>query len=445
MAALTKLYILSLFISFSLVRAQTPSKSSSNPRALVLPITKDSYTLQYLTRLNLGTPPVPRNLVVDLGGQHLWIDCDTGYQSSTYRPGYCGSASCSLAKAACVSICPNPRGPGCNNNTCKVLARNSVFGGGIFPEVSLDVISLQSTDGSEAGPPVSVSDFIFGCANTWDLIDLANAANGMIGLGKERVAFPSQLSSVFGGSFRRKFAICLPSNSKFNGVLFFGDSPYHFYPGYNTSKLIDISSRFTYTKLHTNYERTASPRLQGAQVPEYFVKITSVLVNDKPIPINTTLLDFHRTGIGGSRISTVKPYTILEGSIYDSLVKAFDKEIATWKVKKAAAVTPFKDCYSKGHLAMTPLGLTVPDISFVFENKHVRWNIYGANSMVEISNDVVCLGFLRGVNETWTTTSIDMGAHQMQDNFLQFDLAASKMAFTNTLLLEDVECSNFKF
>ncbi|EEF45338.1 pepsin A, putative [Ricinus communis] len=440
-----KFLLLSLLISFSLSHAQTPSKSSLKPKALVLPITKDSSTLQYLTRLNLGTPLVLKNLVVDLGGQHLWIDCDTDYHSLTYRPGHCGSATCSQAKAFCVSICLNPPGPNCNNNSCIVDAQNSVFGAGTTAHVSLDTISFQSTDGSKAGPPVSFSNFIFGCAHNFSLTSLASGANGMIGLGKERLAFPSQLSSLFGGSLRRKFAICLPSTSKSNGVLFLGDSPYQFYPGYNTSKAIDVSSRLTYTKLHTNYKRTATPRLQGAQVPEYFVKITSILVNRKPIPINTTLLDFHRTGIGGSRITTVKPYTILESSIYDSLVKAFDTEIATWKVKKVAAVEPFRDCYSKGNLAMSPLGLAVPDITFVFENKDVSWDMYGANSMVEISNDVVCLGFLRGVTEIWTTTSIDIGAYQLQDNLVQFDLAASRMAFTNTLLLEEVECSNFNF
>ena len=446
MASLAKFLFLTLLLSFSLIaHAQTPSKSSSKPKALILPIVKDSSTLQYLTRLNFGTPSRQKNFVVDLGGQHLWMDCDTDYHSSTYRPALCGSASCSITKANCNNICPNPRGPGCNNNSCSVVAENSVFGTGGVSEITLDTISLQSTDGSRAGLPVSISDFIFACAHNWSVTNtLASGANGMIGLGKGRVAFPSQLSSSFGGSFRRKFAICLPSTSKSSGALFLGDSPYHFYPGYNTSKAIDVSSRFKRTKLHVGYQRTL-PQFQGAEVLEYFVKVTSILVNRKPIPINSTLLEFHRSGIGGSRITTVKPYTILESSIYDSLVKAFDREIATWKVKKVAAVAPFRDCYSIGNLGMSLLGLSVPDITFVFENKDVSWDMYGANSMVEISNDVVCLGFLRGVTETWTTTSIDIGAHQLQDNLLQFDLAASRMAFTNTLLLEEVECSNFNF
>ncbi|XP_050216159.1 probable aspartic proteinase GIP2 [Mercurialis annua] len=448
MASLAPFLIFSLFISLSaLSNAQTTSK----PKALLLPITKDASTLQYLTTLKLGTPLVDKTFAIDLGGQHLWMVCESGYHSSTYRPGHCGSAACSVAKSECLNFCFRPSNPppspGCNNNTCRVLFRNPFFGGAGQLEVALDTISLRSTDGSKSGSEVSIPNFIFACAENQDLNDIATGANGIIGLGTNRVGFPSQLSSLFGGSFRRKLAVCLPSTSKSNGVMFFGDSPYNFYPGYNTSKVIDVSSRFMFTKLYTNFQRTASPRVQGEQLLEYFVKITSILVDEHPIPINTSLLEFRRTGIGGSKITTVSPYTILESSIYDSLVKAFDKEmIATWKVKKVEPIAPFTDCYTRGNLGMSLLGLGVPDISFVFENnKDAIWEMHGANSMVEMGNDVACLGFLRVVSDTGTGSSIEIGGHQLQDNLVQFDLAASRMAFTNTLLWEEVECSNFKF
>ncbi|KAJ9182054.1 hypothetical protein P3X46_006087 [Hevea brasiliensis] len=399
MASSLQFILLSLLVFFYLSHAQT-SSSNSKPKALVLPIYKDASTLQYLTHLNLGTPSLQTTLVVDLGGRHLWVDCSSGYHSSTYRPGHCGSASCSLAKAECGSICPSPAKPGCKNNTCTVLAKNSVFGGYLIPEVAIDTISPRSTDGSKAGSYVSIPNFIFA------------------------------LSSAFGGSFCRKFAICLPSNPKAKWCLVFGDSPYQFHPGYDTSKVVDVSSSFRYTKL-VNYETTASPRLQGAQLPEYFVKITSILVNQKPVPINSTLLDFHKTGIGGSRITTVQPYTTLETSIYKSFVKVFDEQMLIVR---------------KEDLDMSLLGFSVPDIYLVFGNRDVNWSITGANSIVEVSNDVVCLGFLdRGPNTGLTTTSIDVGAHQLQDNLLQFDVAASRLAFTSSLLLQEVECSNFKF
>ncbi|XP_065863418.1 probable aspartic proteinase GIP2 [Euphorbia lathyris] len=429
MATISKFVLFSLLICLS-----SSSTTSSKFTALVLPITKHP-TLQYITHLTLGTPPAKIGLVLDIGGPHIWFDCinKTSYNSSTSRPGICGSAACSVAKGFCI---PN-RAP------CDIHAQNNIFGtlGTAFVEV--DKIAVHSTDGSKAGPVVTIPNIIFGCSETFSLTSLADGTKGMLGLSKERVSLPSQLSSLLNA---KKFAICLPSKPNTDGVLFLGKSPYKFYPGYNTSRLIDVTSRFKYTKLHTNYQRTATARIQGPPLSEYFVKITSILVNNKPIKFNRTLLEFQRTGAGGSKITTVKPYTTFESSIYRAFVKVFDAEIiSTWKVKKVEAVPPFSDCYTYGNLGMSLLGLGVPDISFVFEDKFVRWDIYGANSMVEISKDVICLGIIDGGSDVHIATYIDIGAHQLQDNLLEFDLASSRLGFTNTLLFDEIECSNFKF
>ena len=98
----------------------------------------------------------------------------------------------------------------------------------------------------------------FSCARDHKLVlDLARGAKGMLALGRNPVGLPTQLSSFFGGGLRRKFAICLPSKPKTNGVIFFGDSPYIFYPSYNQSKTMDVSSWFAYTKLYINPVSTA--------------------------------------------------------------------------------------------------------------------------------------------------------------------------------------------
>ncbi|KAL5782530.1 hypothetical protein ACOSP7_007559 [Xanthoceras sorbifolium] len=421
--------ILFLFVLVSLCEAQQPSK----PKALFLPVSKDLSTLQYITRLNLGTPSVPKTLVVDLGGRYLWIDCANGYKSSTYKPGNCGSAPCSLAKSN-----------GCTNNkTCDINPENTVtrhVGNG---ELAMDKISLQSTDGSKSGPLNSVHNFIFSCATNSLLLGFSRGVNGMLGLGRNPVSLPSQLALAIGGNFHRKFAICLPSKPKTKGVIFFGDSPYIFYPGYNTSKAIDVSSRFSYTKLYTNPVSTAGAYSKGEKSAEYFVGLSSITVDRKPVRISSNLLSINsKLGTGGTKISTVSPYTVLESSIYSALVKVFDEAIFHRNVSKLAPVKPFKDCYTVGNMGMTLLGISVPDIRFVFDNS-VNWDLFGANSMVEISRDVFCLGFLDGGSRP--STSIVIGAHQLEDNLLQFDLAASKLAFTSTLLLDEIECSIFNF
>ncbi|KAJ4846775.1 hypothetical protein Tsubulata_050692, partial [Turnera subulata] len=446
MASISQLVLITFLLCITTV---SQAQTSAKPKALILPISKDASTLQYTTYLGMGTPPVQKKVVVDLAEKHLWIDCDSGYESSSYKPGYCGSAACSVSKADCVSFCPTPPKPGCNNNTCRVLIENSVRGSAGIAEVALDTISLQSTDGSKAGKTVQVPNFIFACTDIFGLDELAKGAQGMLGLSRHQIALPPQLSSAFGGSFRKKFAICLPSTPKSDGVMFFGDSPYMFYPSYNTSKAIDVSKRITgYTRLYPNYDRTASPRLRGPLLPGYFVKVTSILVNKKPIPLNTTLLDFHITGQGGSTISTVKPYTILDSSIYKSLVQAFDKEMASSKVAKVAPVAPFKDCYSTKNMLMSGLGLVVPDITFVFENKKdLYWEMFGANSMVEINRDVACFAFVDGgpVGDFYPAleTAIEFGTHQLQDYLVQFDIASSRVGFTSSLLLDELVLISF--
>ncbi|CAN0886837.1 Probable aspartic proteinase GIP2 [Linum grandiflorum] len=99
-------------------------QSSFRPKAFVLPVSKDPSTLQYITLINQRTPLVPVNLTLDLGGQLLWVDCDQGYVSSSYKPARCGSALCSLAKS----------------KSC----RTTIWG---LRDLGQDVVSIQSTDG----------------------------------------------------------------------------------------------------------------------------------------------------------------------------------------------------------------------------------------------------------------------------------------------------------
>ncbi|XP_031276633.1 probable aspartic proteinase GIP2 [Pistacia vera] len=436
---LTIFFLLSL--SFSL------TQQSSKPKALLLPVSKDTSTLLYLTHLNLGTPFIQKSLVVDLGGRYLWIECTKDYKSSTHKLGSCGSAPCSVAHSDECTVCLSGSKPKCLDRTkrpCYIYPENTLSSGHAeFGNLSMDRISLQSRDSSTSGPLVTINSFIFACATHKLLLNLAKGVKGMLGLGRHPAGLPIQLSSAFGGSLRRKFAVCLPSKSKTNGVIFFGDSNYLFYPDYNTSKAIDLSSMFTYIRLVVNPASTSKIFETGEASADYFVGLRSVMVNKKIVPFNSSLLTFNKWGFGGTKLSTVNPYSVRETSIYSSLVKVFDEEIiATHNVSKVAAVEPFTECYTIGQVGVTLTGLDVPYIRLVFED-NTYWELHGANSMVQISRDVMCLGFLDGGDQV--TIPIVIGAHQLQDNLLQFDLDASKLGFTSTLLSKEIKCSNFKF
>jgi hypothetical protein len=423
------------FITLSLLFffiSPTFSQQSFRPKALLLPVTKDSATtLQYKAQISQRTPLVPINLIVDLGGQFLWVDCENQYISSTYRPARCRSAQCSLAKASGCGDCFSAPKPGCNNNTCGLLPDNTITHTATSGELAEDVLSIQSTNGFNPGRKVSVSRFLFTCAPTFLLKGLASGASGMAGLGRTKIALPSQLASSF--SFDRKFAICLSSS---DGVVIFGDGPY----GFLQNVVLDSDS-LTYTPLLINPVSTASAFSQGEPSAEYFIGVKTIKINEKVVSLNTSLLSIDSNGIGGTKISTVDPYTVLEASIYKAVTNAFDKASIARNISRASSFAPFEFCYKSDSVFGTRLGASVPTIELFLQNENVVWRIFGANSMVNINDDVLCLGFINGGKNP--RTSIVIGGYQLENNLVQFDLAASRLGFSSLLFGRQTTCSNF--
>ncbi|KAG2727419.1 hypothetical protein I3760_01G157000 [Carya illinoinensis] len=392
-----------LFGSLLLFISHSIAQTSFRPKALVLPVSKDPSSLQYLTQLNQRTPLVPVKLTLDLGGQFLWVDCDQGYVSSTYKPARCRSAQCSLAKAKASSCgqCISARKPGCNNNTCYLYPDNTVTRTATSGELAQDVVSIQSTDGSNPGRGVSVPKFLFDCGATFILEGLASGVKGMAGLGRTRISLPSKFSAAF--SFYRKFAICLSSSTRANGVVFFGDGPYVLLPN------MDVSKSLIYTPLILNHVSTASVYSLGDSSAEYFIGVKSIKINEKRVPLNSSLLSINREGFGGTKISTVNPYTVMETTIYNAVINAFVKELAN--VPRVASVAPFGACFSSKNIGSTRVGPAVPQIDFVLQSQTVYWRIFGTNSMLQVRDYVLCLG----------------------------------LGFSSSLLFRQTTCANFNF
>ncbi|KGN57019.1 probable aspartic proteinase GIP2 [Cucumis sativus] len=425
MAASTSFSLFSsiLFLLFSISIAST----SFTPRSLVLPVTKHP-SLQYIIQIHQRTPLVPVNLTVDLGGWLMWVDCDRGFVSSSYKPARCRSAQCSLAKSISCGKCYLPPHPGCNNYTCSLSARNTIIQLSSGGEVTSDLVSVSSTNGFNSTRALSVPNFLFICSSTFLLEGLAGGVTGMAGFGRTRISLPSQFAAAF--SFSRKFTMCLSGSTGFPGVIFSGYGPYHFLPN------IDLTNSLTYTPLLINPVGFA-----GEKSSEYFIGVKSIEFNSKTVPLNTTLLKIDSNGNGGTKISTVNPYTVLETSIYRALVKTFTSELGN--IPRVAAVAPFEVCYSSKSFGSTELGPSVPSIDLILQNKKVIWRMFGANSMVVVTEEVLCLGFVEGGVEA--ETAMVIGGHQIEDNLLEFDLATSRLGFSSTLLGRNTNCANFNF
>jgi hypothetical protein len=226
------------------------------------------------------------------------------------------------------------------------------------------------------------------------------------------------------------------SDSNAKGVVFFGDGPYVLLPG------IDASKFLIYTPLILNPVSSASAYFEGEPSSDYFIGVKSIKINGKAVPLNTSLLSIDKIqGTGGTKISTVNPYTVMETTIYKAVIATFVKELAL--VPRVASVAPFGACFNSTNIGSTRVGPPVPQIDLVLQSRKVSWRIFGANSMVQVKSDVMCLGFVDGGLNPGT--SIVIGGYQLENNLLQFDLATSRLGFSSSLLFRQTTCANFNF
>ncbi|KAM7466717.1 hypothetical protein LguiB_014279 [Lonicera macranthoides] len=164
-------------------------------------------------------------------------------------------------------------------------------------------------------------------------------------------------------------------------VTFIGGGPYIMRP-----VLQDLSKLLTTTPLLINPVSTAPAYTEGEPSDEYFIGVKFIRVDGKLVSFNNSLLTIDKNGNGGTKLSTIVPYTVLHNSIYKAFASAFVKAAAAKNMKRVALVRPFGVCFSA-----TANG-SVPYVDLVLQSESVKWRFYEANSMVKVNKDVMCLG-----------------------------------------------------
>ncbi|XP_034689998.1 probable aspartic proteinase GIP1 [Vitis riparia] len=427
------------FFFFFFFCVSSSSSSSSFSLPVLSPITKDHQTNQYSLSLCLKTPLIPSKLLLDLGGSFSWVDCHKHYVSSTYHHIPCNSSLCTLLSLNSCAHCYRAPSPTCANDTCATTLHNSVTGKSIFHSALVDAAALPTTDGRNPGRLALLANFAFACSTTDLLKGLAKGVTGSAGLGWSDLSLPVQF--IAGLSLPRVFALCLSGSPSAPGVGFYGSAgPYHFLPE------IDLSKKLVYTPLLVNPYGTALDSNHGRPSDEYFIGVTALKVNGNAVDLNPALLTVDLNGNGGTKISTVAPYTVLESSIYEALTHAFIAESAGLNLTVHYPVKPFRVCFPADDVMETTVGPAVPTVDLVMQSDDVFWRIFGRNSMVRILEegvDVWCLGFVDG--GVRPRTSIVIGGHQMEDNLLQFDLGLKRLGFSSSVLVHHTMCANFNF
>lgn len=408
--------LLSIISSCSSLSSHLPK--SQPPPSFNLPIKKDPLTNLYYASVGIGTPKHNMELVIDLGGPSLWYDCNTHYNSSSYHPLTYESPKC--PKESGSGGCSGPFKPGCSNDTCLTYTFNSYAKYIFTGDLSEDILYL---------PSLKLPHFLSACIDSdaynfvepGVLVGLPKGSDGIIGLARTNLTLPSQLSSTY--NFPHRFSICLPSSTN-TGL---GDmliSTQHVPKNLKTTPLI------------VNPVSTASAYTTGDASYEYFIDVKSVRIDGKVVNIKPSLLSIDKKGNGGTKLSTMMPFTQLHTSVYKPFVREFIKQAANRKMKRVASLTPFESCYD----SRTVHRSGVPTVELELQGG-VTWTIHESNLMVATKHNVVCLGFVDGGKNA--RTSIVIGGQQLEDNLMVFDLSSSKLSFSSSLLLQNKSCSHF--
>ncbi|KAG7588720.1 Aspartic peptidase domain superfamily [Arabidopsis suecica] len=331
----------------------SPSSSaqpSFRPKALLLPVAKDQSTLQYTTVINQHIPLVPASVVFDLGGRELWVDCDKDYVSSTYQSPRCNYAECSRAGSTSCGTCFSPPRPGCR---------------------------------------------------------LASGTVGMAGMGRHNIGLPPQFAAAF--SFSQKFAVCLiPAKYRIRLRLFHlpisslqlrrahAPAPpavahVSLLPNLAvvttlaaalqiTNFIFDCGATFLLKGLASGTVGIAGMGRHNIGLPPQFAAAFSF--SQKFAVCLTSGKGLHTMPLLINPVSTAS---------------AFSQ--AARNITRVASEKPFGDtCFSTKNVGVTRLGYAAPEIQLLLRSNDVVWRIFRANSMVSVSDDVICLGFVDGVN-----------------------------------------------
>ncbi|XP_026378723.1 basic 7S globulin 2-like [Papaver somniferum] len=252
-----------------------------------------------------------------------------------------------------------------------------------------------------SGPNVTARGISLGCETTTGvLLGLAKGAEGIAGLGRSGLSLASQLSAAF--QLPQKFALDLSSPS--GGSMYFGNGPYP-------------DQQLAYTPLITN----------SCFPSDYFVDVKSMEIDNGNVTYDEGMLSIdNENGVGGTKFSTLVPYTTMETSIYKAFTSIYINRAQAMNISAVAPAWPFHACFSASTIQSRPDGLVVPKILFRLSN-NVNWMISPGNALKLVKKDVYCLAFVDGGSKP--KTSIVIGGHQMQYNIIEFDVARSRLGF----------------
>ncbi|XP_043725769.1 aspartyl protease family protein At5g10770-like [Telopea speciosissima] len=308
-------------------------------------------TGNYVVNIGIGTPKQEFTVIFDTGSDLTWIQCqpcvvqcysqkDTIFNpssSSTYSNISCGSNACKQLQSATG-----------NSRSCSTACIYQIaYGDGSYSVgyFARDKLTLSSSD--------VFPKFRFGCGENNN--GLFGTADGLLGLGRNKVSTVSQTATTYG----KNFSYCLPSSTSSTGFLAFG------------SQAGSASSIASYTPLITN---STYPSF-------YFLNMTGISVGGKDLAISPSVFT-----TSGTIIDSGTVITRLAPAAYSPLKSAFSEGMTQYPTAPAYSI--LDTCYNLTGYST----VTVPNIVLHFGGG-TDLNVDISGILVQASSYQYCLAF----------------------------------------------------
>ncbi|KAF0902140.1 hypothetical protein E2562_014393 [Oryza meyeriana var. granulata] len=264
----------------------------------------------------VGTPNTTFLVALDTGSDLFWVPCDCkqcasvanftvegGPKLREYSP---SKSSTSKAVTCANQLCDQPNACATSNSSCPYTVRYVSANTSSSGELVEDVLYLTRERGA-AGTAVQ-APVVFGCGQvqTGSFLDGA-AADGLMGLGMEKVSVPSVLASS-GLVKSDSFSMCFSRDGV--GRINFGDTG--------------------------SADQGETPFIVRATHPFYNISITSMTVGDKTFPVG-----FYAVADSGT------PFTHLNDPAYTAYTTNFNSQIRERRANfsSRSGPIPFEYCY----------------------------------------------------------------------------------------------------
>ncbi|XP_044481134.1 probable aspartyl protease At4g16563 [Mangifera indica] len=404
--------LLNSLASSSLSRAQhlkskSPIKIKTNSSSLSTPLSSHSYG-GYSISLSFGTPPQLVTLIFDTGSSLVWFPCTAHYLClGCYFPNVDpADISTFIPKNSSTS-----KLIGCKNPKCAWIFGSEIACSQTCPYM------IQYGLGSTAGillsetldfPNKKFPDFLSGCS----VVSTRQPA-GIAGFGRGKESLPSQLGVG-------KFSYCLLSRK-------FDDT------SVSSNLVLDIGSDSgNSTTSHVSYT-TFLKNPTGADPAfrqYYYVLLRKIVVGTRRIKIPYRFSSPGSDGKGGTIVDSGSTFTFMEKPVFDAVAEEFIKQVGNdSRAPKEEIESGLRPCFK----ISGDKSVNIPKLTFRFKGGS-KMALPLENYFVFYGNkSAICLTIVTensvepGISSTGP--AIILGSFQVQNFYLEFNLAQEKFGF----------------